>query len=46
VLDALAKVGVDYDDVTATLEREGVEKFDVSWNELVDTVRTALEAAR
>jgi len=46
VLDALAKVGVDYDDVTATLEREGVEKFDVSWKELVETVRTALEAAR
>ena len=46
VLDALAKVGVDYDDVTAVLEREGVEKFSVSWNELLDTVRTALEAAR
>ncbi len=45
-LDALASVGVDYDDVTAVLEREGVEKFVVSWNELLDTVRTALEAAR
>ena len=46
VLDGLAKVGVDYDDVTATLEREGVEKFSVSWNELLDTVRAALEKAR
>jgi transaldolase len=46
VLDALARVGVDYDDVTAVLEREGVEKFVVSWNELLDTVRAALEAAR
>jgi transaldolase len=46
VLDALAGVGVDYDDVTELLEREGVEKFIVSWHELLDTVRTALEAAR
>ncbi|GAA1057207.1 transaldolase [Agromyces luteolus] len=46
VLDALASVGVDYDDVTEVLEREGVDKFVVSWNELLDTVRTALEAAR
>jgi len=46
VLDALAGVGVDYDDVTLVLEREGVEKFIVSWHELLDTVRTALEGAR
>ena len=46
VLDDLAAVGVDYDDVTATLEREGVEKFIVSWNELLDTVTAALEAAK
>ena len=46
VLDALAAVGVDYDDVTALLEREGVEKFVVSWNELLDTVTAALEAAK
>jgi transaldolase len=37
-LDALAKAGVDYDDVTATLEREGVEKFDASFKELLDEV--------
>jgi transaldolase len=46
VLDDLAAVGVDYDDVTALLEKEGVEKFVVSWNELLDTVTAALEAAK
>ena len=46
VLDRLAAVGVDYDDVTALLEKEGVEKFVVSWNELLDTVTAALEAAK
>lgn len=46
VLDALAALGVDYDDVTATLEREGVDKFNVSWAELVETVKNALEGAK
>src|SRR5690554_3522006 len=46
VLDALDAVGVSYQDVTDTLEKEGVEKFVVSWNELLDTVSAALEAAR
>jgi len=43
---ALATVGVDVDDVTALLEKEGVEKFIVSWNELLDTVTAALQAAK
>ncbi|SDS69640.1 transaldolase [Microterricola viridarii] len=46
VLDALAAVGVSYDDVTAVLESEGVSKFIVSWGELLETVTGALEAAR
>ena len=46
VLDGLARLGVDIDDVTATLEREGVEKFIVSWDELLATVQAALDAAR
>ena len=46
VLNKLAALGVDYDDVTATLEREGVDKFNVSWGELVETVKNALEAAK
>jgi transaldolase len=37
-LDALEQAGVDYDDVTATLEREGVEKFDASFRELLGEV--------
>src|SRR5690625_598683 len=41
VFDALAAVGVDTADVFALLEREGVEKFEVSWSELVDTVTAA-----
>ena len=43
VLDTLARIGVDYDDVIATLEREGVEKFEKSWQELQETVRGQLE---
>lgn len=46
VLEQLAQLGIDFDDVTATLEREGVEKFVVSWDELVATVQAALDAAR
>ncbi len=33
-LDAFAAAGIDYDDVVATLEREGVEKFAKSFREL------------
>jgi transaldolase len=39
VFEELGRVGVDYDDVTATLEREGVEKFAQSFEELLDGVR-------
>jgi transaldolase len=46
VLDRLAAIGVDFDDVTARLEREGVEKFNASWKELLQTVSAALEGAR
>jgi len=45
VLDDLAKLGIDYDDVIGVLEREGVEKFVASWDELVDTVRGQLASA-
>lgn len=44
VLDRLAGLGIDYDDVTAVLEREGVEKFEASWLELLKTVESQLEA--
>lgn len=46
VFDDLAAVGVDFDDVVDVLEREGVQKFDASWAELVETVKTALEDAK
>jgi transaldolase len=45
VLDQLAAQGISYDEVTQLLEKEGVDKFIVSWNELLDTVTAALEAA-
>ena len=46
VLESVAKVGVSYDDVTNLLETEGVDKFIVSWNELVESVDAALAAAK
>src|SRR4051794_2479118 len=46
VLDDLAKLDIDYDDVIEVLEREGVEKFVKSWDELVDTVRGQLDGAQ
>ncbi|MGN9775775.1 transaldolase [Micromonospora sp. H33] len=45
VFAGLESVGVDMADVIDTLEREGVEKFEASWNELLDGVRKSLEAA-
>ncbi len=39
LLDQLADAGVDYDDVVETLEREGVQKFADSFDELLEGVR-------
>lgn len=44
-LDALADVGVSYDDAMETLETEGIEKFTTSWGELIELVDAALLAA-
>ncbi|MFW6203514.1 MAG: transaldolase [Actinomycetota bacterium] len=46
VMDRLAAVGVDFDDVTRVLEEEGVEKFATSWNDLLDSVAGKLEGLR
>ena len=46
VLAGLARLGIDLDEVTALLEREGVEKFVASWDEMLATVQEALDAAR
>jgi len=43
VLDDLASAGIDYDDVVRVLEEEAVEKFEVSWTELLDSVSGELE---
>jgi transaldolase len=45
VLDALERLGIPYADVTAVLEREGVEKFDASWAELLSGVQVELTKA-
>ncbi|MGP4015665.1 transaldolase [Saccharopolyspora sp. 5N708] len=45
VFDELAAIGIDLDDVFAVLEREGVEKFDKSWAELLQTVSEQLAQA-
>jgi transaldolase len=37
-LEEFAQAGIDYDDVVATLEREGVEKFAASFKQLIDGV--------
>ena len=42
VLDALERLGIGYSDVTELLEREGVEKFEKSWEELMATVNEEL----
>jgi transaldolase len=38
----LEALGIGYDDVVQTLEDEGVAKFEVSWNEMVETIRNEL----
>jgi transaldolase len=45
VFQQLESLGIGYDDVTAVLEDQGVQKFEASWNELLDTIRTQMAAA-
>ena len=42
VLDDLASVGIDYGDVVQVLEDEGVEKFEASWKELLESTKSEL----
>ena len=44
-LDALERLGISYADVTEQLEREGVQKFEKSWDELNATVTDQLARA-
>jgi len=43
VMDRLAEVGIDYDDVVQVLEDEGVEKFVVAWSELLESTKGELD---
>ena len=45
-METLAQSGISFAEVTDLLETEGVDKFIVSWGELVDGVSAALEAAK
>jgi transaldolase len=46
VFDALERVGIDLTDVFLVLEDEGVDKFEKSWAELLETVKGQLDAAK
>ncbi len=46
VLDDLERLGISYADVTAQLEKEGVDKFEASWGELLSEVQSDLDLAR
>jgi transaldolase len=41
----LAAAGVSYDDVVQVLEDEGVDKFAVSWHQLLETIKTEMAAS-
>jgi transaldolase len=45
VFDAIAAVGVSLPEVFEKLETEGVDKFEVSWNELLEAISGELAAA-
>ena len=45
VLDDLEQLGIGYTEVTELLEREGVDKFEASWDELLEGVAIELEKA-
>jgi transaldolase len=42
VLQDLEGLGITYDDVVQVLEDEGVAKFEASWTELLETIKTNL----
>lgn len=46
VLAEIEELGISIVEVTTLLEREGVDKFIVSWNELLDIVTAAMGTAR
>ena len=45
-LSSVEALGISYEEVVNLLEQEGVDKFIVSWNELVATVSNALDSSK
>jgi transaldolase len=45
VFEQLEALGIGYGDVVTVLENQGVQKFEASWNELLDTIKTQMSAA-
>jgi transaldolase len=43
VFEDLERLGIHYDDVVGVLEDEGVAKFEVSWKELLDTIKKEMD---
>ncbi|WP_309050713.1 transaldolase [Streptomyces sp.] len=43
VLEAVAKLGIGYDEVVQLLEDEGVQKFEASWNDLLKSTEAELK---
>lgn len=46
IFDKLSAVGIDLVDVFKVLEDEGVDKFEKSWQELLDATQGQLDAAK
>jgi transaldolase len=42
-IDALAEIGISYDEVVELLEKEGVDKFEDAWNDLLKSTEAELE---
>ncbi|MEU9115216.1 transaldolase [Streptomyces sp. NPDC048483] len=42
-LDAIAALGISYDDVVQLLEDEGVDKFETAWNDLLKSTEAELK---
>ncbi|MFW0120957.1 transaldolase [Rothia sp. CCM 9419] len=45
ILNAIESLGISYQEVITLLEDEGLKKFDISWEELLETIRQALASA-
>lgn len=45
IIADVEKLGISFDDVTATLESEGIDKFVASWDKLADIVQSGLDSA-